>query len=245
MEKTTAKPALGNAAEEPRRYRVPRSCHLLICLWVWLIAAIPAYADSGRFKVPLTTQGNWQILQYSSIPANAVKFCEQGLLIRVDASASPLIYPLSPRQVNTVTFSIEIEGDLNLGRVPQGSKRGDDFLFRLGLVYEGDRTAGFFERHFAADWVTTLFDLAPENTGIDKIDFYNVYSDPRLANKHREHPLSDLVHENFRFAAPEDGKLSGKIHTHNNERVLALWISSDGDDTDSQYQVRIKEIILE
>lgn len=232
---------------QPPRLGQPSGHGFTKALAICLMLTTPCLANAANteFQVPLTTQDNWQILQYSSIPANAVKFDAQGLLIRVDASASPLIYPLQPRKLNAVIFSIEIDGALNLGDEPQGSKRGDDFLFRLGIVYEGKRSLNFFERSFAADWITTLYDLAPKNTGIDKIDFFNVYSDPHLANKHRQHPLSELVQENFRFAAPKNGKLSGKIRTRSDRRVLALWISSDGDDTDSHYQVRIRKIILQ
>lgn len=225
-------------------WRVPGL--LLVILTAICVSSHSVAADTGNsFTVPLTSQGRWQVLQYSSIRANDVKFDKDGLLINVDNSASPLIYPLQPRQVKSVIFSIEINGSLNLGDEPQGSKRGDDFLFRLGLVYEGKHTLNFLERKFAADWIVTLHDLAPEGTGIDRIQFYDVYSDPRLAHKSRQHPLSEFVYETFLFPAPKNGKLSGKIRTHNKSPVLALWISSDGDDTESHYQVRIRKIILQ
>ena len=115
-------------------------------------------------------------------------------------------------------------------------------------MFEGDQTLGFFQRSFAAKWIKTLFDLAPEGTGVDRIEFYNVYSDADLAGGARVHPLSELINEQFVVAAPEisttPSAIKLRIEPGSGKKVLALWISSDGDDTGSSYRVRIENITL-
>lgn len=196
------------------------------------------------FSVPLTSGNNWEVLRYSRIPANQVDFSKDGLKITVDKSAGPLVYPLKPRLVQEVSFEIEIYGNINLNGQAQGSKGVDDFLFRLGLVYEGEHTLNFLQRRFAADWILRLFELASEETGVGRIQFYNVYSDSTLANTQRMHPQSKLIGESFIFPAPTNGKLSARIKTNSDAKVLALWISVDGDDTKSTFTVHLKEVLL-
>ena len=215
---------------------------LRFCLLNFLFTiGLPVYAEI--YKIPLKDDAGWEILKYSKIKPNKVKFLDDKLIIDVDNSSSPLVYPFSkPLLAEEVLFSSKIEGKIDLGTKQQGEKGADDFLLRIGLVYLGTKTLGFFKRQIAADWVIHLFQLAPEGAGIEKIRFYNIFSDKRLYGKKREHPSSDLIEENFVFENAKNGEVTGQIKTDTKSKVLALWISSDGDDTKSKFQTIISKL---
>ena len=80
--------------------------------------------------------------------------------------------------------------------------------------------------------------------GIKHILFFNVYSDLRLKDQFRKHPRSDLLLEKFVIPEPKDGKIDITIPVSSDSQVLALWISCDGDATESQYTVEIEALQL-
>ncbi len=204
---------------------------------------------SPPLSIPLDSAEGWQVLEYSNIPSHDIDFAADGMTIMVRHSASPVIFPIKPRTVSTLKVSAEISGELSLKPLPQGDKGNDDFLFRIGLVYEGEQTLNFIQRSFAARWIKTLFELAPEGTGVERIQFFNAYSDPSLADSTRVHPLSDLISEHFVIYVPQAAgselrKVQFEVQPKTDRRVLALWLSSDGDDTKSSFRVKIREIEL-
>jgi hypothetical protein len=126
----------------------------------------------------------WQQLKFKSINSNQVEFLKDSLLIKVNNSASPLIYPLEDsKKLSQLNLELEVNGSLKLGKELQGAKKNDDFLFRIGLVYEGDKTLNFLQKMMAPNWIKTLYSLSKGQSGIENVVFYNVYSDDRLAKK--------------------------------------------------------------
>lgn len=195
--------------------------------------------------IPLKSSRNWQALEYGKIPANKVKFDNKGLSIDVENSASPLTYRLEDKvTVKRVVVECDIQGSLSLtGK--QGEDDQDDFLLKVGLVIEGDKHLNVFQRVTAPKWIKKLHDLAPKGLGIDRIVFFNVVSDQSILGESRRHPLSDLLEEQFVWAKKEEGKFSFTHELQDPLNALALWISSDGDDTGSTFSVRISSIRLE
>lgn len=189
---------------------------------------------------------NWQVLEYSSIKANVVEFNGTSLKLTIDGSASPLIYPLQKgKTVKAVKLKGNIQGSLNLKEgVLQGKDDNDDFMIRIGLVYEGDQRLNFFQRQVAASWVLKLFSLAPKDKGVDHIFFVNSYSDDRLKGKTRDHPASDLLKEYFILPIQGKSSFDIEIPIPNPKTTLAVWVSSDGDNSKSKYSVEFNEIIL-
>ena len=114
----------------------------------------------------------------------------------------------------------------------------------MGLILEGERTLGFFERQISPDWVIELFKLAEGIEGLSHVHFYNVYSDQKLKGKTREHPLTDLFKESFVAEVGPKGEIIVDVAVDAGKRVAGLWISSDGDDTGAKFEVTITEIIL-
>ena len=207
-------------------------------------AALEIKHQTHVFNVSLSSPSNWQQLSYSRIPSNEIDFSSAGLRIDIANSASPLIYPLTPRYFTAAEFVLDISGELNLGQDIQGSPSNDDFLFRLGVVYEGDKQLNFFQKRVAPKWIKTLHKLAPKETGIDTIEFFNVVSDSRLTGQSRTHPLSDLLIEHFVREGNSNVGIQQRVALDPTKRVLALWLSADGDDTQSKYSVLVKKINL-
>lgn len=217
---------------------------MLACLAPASIAQEPP-ASSRSAIVPLTGPAGWQVLRYSSLPPHRIRFTSNGLEMHVDRSAMPLIHPL-PRSERVAGFRIKgrIEGTLRVPADRQGEKGFDDYAFRLGLVAAGERSLGFLERQFAAPWVRKLFELAPKGGGISRIHFFNLGTHESQIGRQREHPLSDLLLETVVAVPGPDGRFD---LVHALERplpVLAVWLSSDGDDTGSTFKVLIERIEL-
>ena len=216
-----------------------------IALLSWIPLGIhPSFA----LDIPLQIDSQrWQTLSYQNIDANSVTQTIQGLRISVDASASPLIYvfdqPLLVKQVH-------VAGEIHdLPSIPidieQGANGADDFVFRLGLVLEGDKTLGFAQKLVAAQWVKTLFELAAAASGIDHVLFLNLANPPDISWENREHPKSKgLFREQIVQHVSAGEAFEMNYSLPDDKRVLALWISADGDDTHSQFALNLNKISL-
>ena len=213
---------------------------------VFLLSLSSMIASSAHANESVQmTRDKWEVLQYSGINANQVNFNNNRMTIKVNQSAGPLVYKLSkPQTYKTITIDADILGQLKLKQNKQGDKGNDDFSLRVGLVYEGKKRLGFMQKQMAAGWIKKLFGLAPSNLGISHVEFFTVFQDKRLTNSKRVHPLSELLVENFVMQQPANGKLTARFKVPSNKKVLALWISSDGDDTKSVYSVRLNKLLL-
>lgn len=226
------------------------SCHRLfiasLCAasLTWLSGAFALAPQS--VSVPLDTLSGWQVLSFRNIPPNVVSAGADGLHVDVDASASPLVFPLKqPVSVQRVRVRARWAGDLAL---PDGARQGesgaDDAVLKLGLVESGDQTLNWFQKRIAAKWVRTLFDLAPPGSGIRQIHFLSTTRQPDLVGTSRTHPLSDLLRESRFVHLEEPGVFELDVALPEAANVVALWVSSDGDDTRSRFSLVIESIEL-
>jgi len=215
--------------------------HQLLVIGTLLISSTAA---SENIVIPLTAKSGWERLVYTNIKPNQISFEPTGMRLTINNSAGPIIYPLEkPALIDSLSFTINISGDIQLDHHLQGEQGVDDFVFRLGLVYEGERTLNFIQRATAADWVKRLYQLAPKDVGVSYIEFYNIYSDSRLRGGQRQ-TSGGLIIENFTEFVSLNEDMQISIATTNTHRVLALWISADGDDTNSSFDVVVKQILL-
>ena len=197
--------------------------------------------------VPLNDSKLWTQVNYSSIPGNQVLFSKKGMTVKVKASASPLVYKIpSTQKVKKVSVEGELKGRLKLKEgIEQGFGENDDFVFRIGLVVPGERKLNFFQRMAAASWVKTLFKLAPKDQGLKEILFLNAVQDQKLLGKKRSHPKSELLKEHYIWHISKEGKF--KLTHTLPEPVLtsALWLSLDGDESQSNFEVIFEKIKIE
>jgi len=219
---------------------------LIGALALMVISSLPNAVFATGVPMQLSEQ-HWRSLAYKNIHANRVTELEQGLKIQVDASASPLIYLFDePQTISRISVSGMMGA---LPTIPSGLKQGgigaDDFPFRLGLVVQGDRTLGFTEQLFAAQWVKILFGLAPQWAGIDHIAFLNLANSgvETQFETRREHPRSKgLFTETIISRASADQGFDFSYTLPMPEKVIALWVSIDGDDTRSSYALTVNSI---
>ena len=212
----------------------------------------PVEASTGRgsalpwFRVPLDSSNRWQVLHYKNIPANKTTFSKSGLEISVRDSASPLVYPLEkPLLITRVRVKAKLEGTLEVNPARQEEKGSDDYVLRIGLVVPGERKLTFVQRKTAPDWIKALFKLAPAGTGISRVQFFNVAAAKDQIGKTRQHPASDLLHEKVVAVPGPNGVLDFSFSLDQPIETLAIWISSDGDDTKSQYRVQLRQLEFE
>ena len=200
---------------------------------------------AGAIVLPLQQADDWQLLEYNRLKANQVTFTREGMKVMVDKSASPIIYPLDePTRVTGVSVTGNLNKLLNVEANSQGEQGNDDFALKIGLVIAGDRTLNPIQKMFSAKWIKTLFDLAPEGAGIEKIYFLNAVQHKNLLGRQRQHPLSDLIYENNVWLLDSPGDFSFDYELENPQNVIAIWLSIDGDDTRSSYTTRIYSLNL-
>jgi hypothetical protein len=197
--------------------------------------------------IPLGNSGGgaWQNLEFRKIPKNTVSFTDNSINVKVKNSASPLVYPL-PRSAAVHGFHVKLAVHGRI-RWPEGvdAPWEEDSIFRLGFVVKGQRRLNRLQRLAAPEWVRKLYALAPPKGGIDRIVFFNVVDNPKLVGKVRVHPKSDLLEE--RAIAARKPDQTGIEINYDLEKpldVAAVWISIDGDDTHSQFDIEIREITL-
>ncbi len=192
-------------------------------------------------ELPLT-QEKWVSLSFSKIPKNHVQFNDGEMRVSVDQSAGPLVQKLeAPLKVSSFKVKGELKG---LKKVETGAF-DEDSVLRIGLVAVGERTLNAVKRVFAADWIKKLFALAPPKTGLDKIYFFNLTNRPELVGKKREHPKSDLMLENVFHSLVGEGAFEAEFKLEAPLEVAALWLSVDGDDTKSKFDLTIRQILIQ
>jgi hypothetical protein len=208
-----------------------------------IILIILCYSALADQSIPLGLSA-WEVLSYKGIPENEVSSDSGKLIIKVNASAGPIIHPL-PKSIVIKSLSVNarVIGEINTGNFVQGQKGADDFVFRIGLVLEGNKTLNFFQKAIAPSWIKKLHSLAKGSQGVDSIYFYNVVSQKELVGQSRSHPLSKLLKENYSiFLSSENKTFELNLKDLPSRKVLALWISVDGDDTKSKFTTIIDSI---
>lgn len=198
-------------------------------------------------SIPLGTAGQWQVLQFKNIPPNKVEFQAPGkMLIKVISSAGPVVHKL---EKSSFVKSLSASGSYTPRIVfpktgKQGEKGSDDFALRIGLVVKGEQRLNWMQKKLAPQWVLKLHDLAPPGVGIERIEFVNLVDEPTLVGKSRKHPKSDLMTESFAALAQAPGKFNLTYEWPKPIEVLAIWISSDGDDTKSSFTIELNDLKL-
>lgn len=196
--------------------------------------------------IPTTNLTDWKIEQFSRVPKNEITASAKGLLIRINGSAGPLIYPLKTK---AMISGFKVTGEfLGLPKFTkpslQGEKGFDDYPLRLGFVVPGDKKLSGFKKAFAAQWVKRLYEQV-NGTGLDSVRFYNVTQNSKQVGQTRIHPASDLFQEEFFAEVERSGPFSYEFQFKQPIETVAVWISIDGDDTKSAFDVLITILELQ
>ena len=212
-----------------------------------LVVTLLLYAArTPAIEIPVGDVDAWTTLTFNKIPANEVSAEDGRLRIAVRRSASPLVYKLhGPTEVTGITVRARWSGALQLADgAAQGDKGSDDFVLKLGIVESGQRTLSWLQRKVAADWIKQLFKLAPSGAGVERINFLSTTQQRDLLGSERQHPLSDLLYETRVTHLDSPGGFTLAHEFAKPVTVLGIWISSDGDDTQSSFQLEIESLVL-
>lgn len=206
----------------------------------------PRHVLMATLVIPIGQPSSWKQEEYSKIPKNDVSFSKDGLLVKVNKSASPLIYPLkSALRVFGFRVRGEFRGLPNFRDVSkQGEKGSDDYPLRIGFIVPGEKRLTAFKKMFASAWVRHLYNAVPPGAGLSHIRFFDVTQNPAQVGQSRVHPSSDLMREEFFSLIKEPGPFALEYTLRQPLEAVALWISIDGDDTKSKFDVLISELEL-
>jgi len=197
--------------------------------------------------VPVDDLKPWTLLSFNNIQPNTVSVDNDALHISVRDSASPLIYQFNePIYISGVAIIATWSGEL---RIPEGATEGDenadDFVLKFGIVEAGGRRLNWFQRRIAADWIKELYKMAPKDSGVSRINFLSTTQQQEQLGISRTHPLSDLLHETRIVYLNAPGPF---VMTHEFPapvEALGLWISVDGDNTGSNFDLHLERITLQ
>ncbi|NNE62087.1 MAG: hypothetical protein HKN35_14425, partial [Woeseia sp.] len=89
------------------------------------------------------------------------------------------------------------------------------------------------------------FKLAPEDSGVERINFLSTTQQKDRLGTSRQHPLSDLLYESRIVYLDAPGSFELKHDFPEPVETLGLWVSVDGDDTGSNFDLRIDSITLD
>lgn len=185
----------------------------------------------------------WHKVKYSKIEPNTYENIDQTLKIKVKKSSSALVYKFEkPKEIKSLTTSLKFTGKLAYKNNSPGEKGAEDFPIRVGLILSGNKQLNFFQRAIAPKWLIQLNDLGKKSGGFDKI-YSLIFYDKQPKFDYREHPLSKYFQEKVATQITREG--IEYIHQYKKPmKVIGLWISADGDDTNSSFEVEIKKLDL-
>lgn len=197
--------------------------------------------------IPTNSLKDWKTEKFSSVPKNETTASPNGLLIQVKSSAGPLIFPLKSK-IKIVGFKIrgEFQGLPKISNPSlQGEKGSDDYPLRLGFIIPGEKKLSGFKKMIAARWVKNLYEQVKDGTGIDSIHFFNVTQNHQQVGKTRTHPASELFQEEFFAEVKHSGPFAYDFQFEKPIEAIAVWLSIDGDDTKSTFDVFISNLELQ
>lgn len=216
---------------------------VLIFLSIWCLF-FHFTVDAKEYPISLNEK-DWQVLKFGKIEANKVEFISKSdsdqIRVSVKKSAGPLVYALP--EVQSIK-TIKMSGRWLKQKVLEDSAFDEDSVLRIGLVKPGMQTLTGFKKMMAADWIKKLFSLAPKGMGIDSIQFLNLTNRPELLNRKRIHPQSDLLKEKVVWLSEKASELNLSYDLPEPMAVAAIWLSVDGDNTGSEFDLEIERLIL-
>lgn len=196
--------------------------------------------------IPTNSPSKWNTDPYSGSPSNQVRFSDKGIEVQVDKSSGPLYYLLDgTKKASGFHISGTFHGlPVLKDKSKQGEPHFDDYALRIGFVVPGSKTLSGIKRIFAPKWIRNLFDKVPSGSGIDHVQFYVVTQNPQQLGKSRPHPASDLLIEDFFALKEQPGDFDYNVQFAAPIDTSAIWISIDGNQTKSKFDVLIRDFVL-
>lgn len=215
----------------------------LIGVGTFLAALLGTTAANAKEKVreiPLDEDA-WAKITFDDIAPTDYKAQKGILTATVDQSASALIYAFDqPQTVQAAGFQWQNQGTLKVKSAKhEASKVGDDALLRVGVMIAGPKPTIPF---FAPAWIKKTASALKQPS--DRMIYLTVGSKHKTG-KSWSSPYADSIHSVA--VASEKAKNSWQTVNHRfktAQSVVGLWLMADGDNTGSQFQVKLKNLQL-
>ena len=180
-------------------------------------------------------------ITFKRITPNHFDFEDKIVTIKVDKSASFLLYPFkNKRNIKMVSFQWKKQGMINVKDANhEETRQGDDTYIRIGLVIEGEDP---FVNPFAPKWVK----IVRETLHYSSNKMIYVISGSRHEHGQRwESPYSDDVEIIAAGSRTQpDGWNISEYTFKNAQSIVGLWIMADGDNTQSTFTSQLKALML-
>lgn len=196
------------------------------------------------FTAALTQPESWRDLRFDRVTPNKITFPDSQIAIEVAQSASPLLH-LFPTRKNVTTLRVTgtVSGNWNVPMGESWAKSPDDALLRIGLIENGSRRLNPLERIAAPGWIKEIETLsASVADGIGTIRCFHLMPADKWIGETRENPNASIFFEKIVAAPDEKGAFSIIVQLEEPVDTLGLWLLSDGDDSESEFTVKIDEI---
>lgn len=185
----------------------------------------------------------WEQVNYRKIKANTVNTVNGHMVINVDQSSSALVYPFAKaKKIKGLNIDAQMKGEINYQDKIPGSMGADDFPLRIGLIEQGSNTLNFFQKTLAPQWLKKLNAFSANYGGLNQVYTLLFYTQSPDFEQ-REHPLSKYFYE-VSLAQFKNGELKYRYKFDQPTQNIGLWISTDGDDTQSKFSITIHHLEL-
>jgi len=207
---------------------------LFIMLLVWATASIcsPLNLKTAQIKH----------LKFKGLKSTVYQVNADGIEIKVDGSASALIIAFDkPVTLNHFSFKWKKTGILKVRSSNQeASKKGDDAYFRFGLLQHSKKPLVPF---FAPSWVKAVSKFLKLPS--DKLIYYFVGAQHNPGTEWSSPYNSDIKNRSVMSKKGKDGYLTVSVTLLKPIKLSGLWLMSDGDNTNSNFSLTVKELRIE
>jgi hypothetical protein len=207
----------------------------------WALAGL-LLAGGSNAAVPLAISlRDARHLTFTDIPPTQYRIGTNEVTATVSRSASYLLIPFAtPLSVQSVQFDWQIEGRVAIRDAEhEGSKGGDDAAIRVGLLVSGPSPMIPF---LAPVWLKALSGQLTHSA--ERLIFLVPDARHGPGSQWQSPYSSDIQSAGLASVLRTDGWRTASISFSEPLALVGVWIMADGDDTQSTFMSRLRNLVL-
>ena len=182
-------------------------------------------------------------INFKRIKPNHCIFRDNRIIVKVDQSASFLLFPFERiTNIKRVQFDWKSEGLLNVeDAVHEASKQGDDAFIRVGLILKSK--SDFIDLFGSPQWIRKAAEVL--NHSADRVVFL-LPGARNTPGRRWKNPFSKKV-EMISIPSKEfeSGWKNSEFQFESPQQTVGLMIMADGDNTESSFVSEIQNLMIE